>query len=81
MEQEVGFVQSFLWFVEEAAFLAWEFRAREGVVVERNTQDVAEGVWATGRARVNDAQARRSLKLKIRFRDTKRGRAGVWRVE
>ncbi|OAL05535.1 hypothetical protein IQ06DRAFT_312880 [Phaeosphaeriaceae sp. SRC1lsM3a] len=63
VEQEVGF----------AGFLAWEFKAREGVVAERHDLDVAKGAWATGRAR--------SLKLKIRLRDSKRGRAGAWRVE
>lgn len=81
VEHEVGFVQSFFWFVEEAVFLAWEYKAREGIVVEHGDAEVAGLKRTTGRARTKDAEGRRSLKLKIRLRDTARGRAGVWRME
>jgi hypothetical protein len=78
VEQEVDFVQCFFWFVENASFLAWEYKAREGIVVEKS--DVDRG-WTMGvRARSKDV-AERSLKLKIRIKGSARGRAGVWRVE
>jgi hypothetical protein len=81
VEEEVGFMQCFFWFVEEAAFLAWEYKAREGRVVEKSGMNAEDSVWTVGRAKTKDAAGRRSLKLKIRLRDTVRGRAGVWRVE
>jgi hypothetical protein len=70
-------VQSFFWFCEEASFLAWEFKARERVVmgdVERSEEFAAPG-------RSKGGGKRRTLKLKIQFRNTARGRAGVWRVD
>ncbi|KAF1921544.1 hypothetical protein BDU57DRAFT_584629 [Ampelomyces quisqualis] len=91
-EWEEGFVQSFFWFCEEAAFLAWEFKAREGVRSEEleglgarmwNVQVADDQGWKapekTQRSKKREGRAK--LKLKIRFRDTERGTAGVWRVE
>ncbi|KAH7083808.1 hypothetical protein FB567DRAFT_92379 [Paraphoma chrysanthemicola] len=92
IEQELGFMQSFWWFCEEASFLAYEFKAREdAAMVRRGGKVDVEGVteegrlengvdgWVTPR-RSKAGEKRRSLKLKIRFRDTARGPAGVWRV-
>jgi hypothetical protein len=91
VEQEVGFVQSFLWFCEEASFLAYEFKAREGGWRVRKGEAIDEeplnekSVMGDGRAKVSGrskAGSRgRALKLKIRIRNTARGPAGVWRVE
>ncbi|KAH7067432.1 hypothetical protein BKA63DRAFT_536897 [Paraphoma chrysanthemicola] len=66
VEQELGFMQSFWWFCEEAIFLAYEFKAREDAAKVTRSEKTGE--------------KRRSLKLKIRFKDTVRGPAGVWRV-
>jgi hypothetical protein len=71
VKQEVGFVQSFFWFCEEASFLAYEYKAREGAWTPRKS----------GEGRSKTHVGRRSLKLKLRLRDNTRGRAGVWRVE
>jgi hypothetical protein len=91
VEQEHGFVQSLLWFCEEASFLAHEFKAREhAAAVWRGDAVDAEPLKAGAvmeddgwdiRARSKVRPNRRPLKLKIRFRSTPRGAAGVWRVE
>lgn len=81
-------MQCFFWFVEEAGLLAWEYKAREGVVLADDDvyvegQEKEDNGWEVGRARARarDRVGRRSLKSKIRLRDTLRGRAGLWRVE
>lgn len=91
VEQEARFVQSIFWFCEEASFLAYEYKAREHAWAVRMGEAVdveplmegnmvkADGPKMLGRSKGRDN--RRALKLKIRFRDTKRGPAGVWRVE
>jgi hypothetical protein len=91
IEQEVGFVQSFWWFCEEASFLAYEYKAREHAAAVRTggasdleplrrNEEKVDGEWvAPGRSK--GRENRRALKLRIRFRDTVRGAAGVWVVE
>jgi hypothetical protein len=91
VEQEAGFVQSFFCFCEEATFLAYEFQAREhawkvsmgeSVDMEALVEDcVGEGGRVGMAGRVKAGDKRRALKLKIRFRNTARGPAGIWRVE
>ncbi|KAH3974148.1 hypothetical protein HBI56_090080 [Parastagonospora nodorum] len=68
VDQESGFVQSFFWFCEEASFLAYEYKAREGAWTARKG----------GEGRTKDGK--RALKLRIRMRDGERGSAGVWRI-
>jgi hypothetical protein len=68
--QDAGCVQSFLWFCDEANFLAYEYKAREGAWMARKS----------GETRSRGKEGRRALKLEIRLRDNARGRAGVWRV-
>jgi len=91
-EQETGFVQSFFWFCEEAAFLAYEYKAREhackvrqGAVLDTEPLEntvVEDGRWRElERSGGRDEKGRRSLMLKIRTRSTARGRADVWRME
>ncbi|KAH8725890.1 hypothetical protein GQ44DRAFT_739374 [Phaeosphaeriaceae sp. PMI808] len=53
--QDVGFIQSFFWFCEEANFLAYEYRAREN----------ASALPIKGSEEMKKAK---SLKLKLRFR-------------
>ena len=74
-EQDAGFVQSFFWFCEEASFLAWEYKAREGVKMAPKRMEEFTAVRSKGGAE------KRTLKLKIQFRNSARGRAGVWRVD
>ncbi|KAF2026853.1 hypothetical protein EK21DRAFT_102930 [Setomelanomma holmii] len=68
VEQKMGFIQSFWWFCEEASFLAYEYKARE----------YAAAGARVALAKSNGRVDRRSLKLRIRFRDTVKGPAGVW---
>jgi hypothetical protein len=90
-EQKLGFVQSFFWFCEKVSLLAYESKAWEhaaavwrGDVVDAESLEpvgvMEDGGWNTP-ARSKAWPNRRSLKLKIRFRSTPRGAAGVWRVE
>ena len=91
VEQEIGFVQSFFWFCEEASFLAYEFKAREhafdvrkGTAIDTEPlmqDEVNEDHRWQMPARSKGKEKRRSLKLRIRFRNTARGAAGVWRVD
>jgi hypothetical protein len=90
VEQEIGFVQSFFWFCEEANSLAYEYKARECVMTVQKGDAIDteplkhhgvidEAGWRMpGRSKAKDS--RRSLKMEIRFRNTARGAAGVRRV-
>jgi hypothetical protein len=89
VRQELGFVQSFLWFCEEASFLAHEYKAREDAWAARKgdavdvgavvKDDGANGGWKAP-ARSNGKGGRRSLKLLLRLKNTARGPAGVSRL-
>jgi hypothetical protein len=69
VRQELGFVQSFLWFCEEASFLAHEYKAREdawtagkGDAIDMKTvakDDGANGGWKAP-ARSKGKEGRRS---------------------
>jgi hypothetical protein len=89
VRQELGFVQSFLWFCEEVSFLAHEYKAREDAWAVRRADavdveaafksDGANGGWKAP-ARSNGKRGRRSLKLLLRLKNTARGPAGVSRL-
>jgi hypothetical protein len=89
VRQELGFVQSFLWFCEEASFLAHEYKAREDAwaakkgeamnVVQLEQEGKPGGGWKAS-ARSKDGKERRSLKLMIRLKNTARGPAGASRM-
>jgi hypothetical protein len=90
VSQELGFVQSFLWFCEEASFLAHEYKARENAWAAKkgdaaNVAGLEQGGKAGGGwkapTRSKGAKERRSLKLIIRVKNKARGPAGASRVE
>jgi hypothetical protein len=89
VRQELGFVQSFLWFCEEASFLAHEYKALEDAwavkkgeatnVVQLEQGGKSGGGWkAPGRSK--GGKERWSLKLMIRLKNTARGPVGVSRM-
>jgi hypothetical protein len=89
VRQDIGFAQSFFWFCEEARSLPCEYKAREHALAVKTgravdvellrQKDEGDGLKALRSSK--GREGRRSLKLKIRLRDTRKGRAGVYRLE
>jgi hypothetical protein len=89
VQQKAGFAQSFFCLCEEARFLACEYKAREhawavssGRAVDTDVLRLKDGSGGLKALRNSKGkEGRRSLKLKIRLRDTRKGAAGVYRLE